>query len=926
MRRTARQSLLILLLSCGLASCGLVVSEAERMATVQTHVDNGEYRAAVIELRTILVNNPDHVEARLTLAKVLIGLNDLPTAEKELQRARELEAPQLDVERLHFSLLAAMGDHTELLATLGRDDLLLPEVDILNFKGRALLGLRNAIAAEDTYREWLATEPGSADAQVGLAKARALQGQADEALELLGAVVAENPDHTDGWLALGNIHYGLRDYQTAAEAFRRTVAANQPETNILAHIFALLGLSDCEILLGNATAARESVARLSSYAPGLAETLLQRARVYQLEGDYAAAGRELIELLNASPSDLRVMLMLATIQWRAGNIYQAQEYLNRIVALAPGNVRARKLLGQIQLQQQNTRLAVELLDPLLEQNQEDSELLGLLAIADMQRGETNVAMNRLRAAAELDSGNARAVMQLAEGYVRSGEPDRAVELLADHPRSTQQPFSREKILLAAYRNLGRVDDAIEEAGALVEANPGSVPAMQLAARFYFALGKLGEGRRLLEQAIELAPRNIQTRLMMAKLDLRESRHAKAGENFQAVFDTDSNNLTASLGLAQVALERGDRDQATELLERTFIEHPGEPLPGLVRANMYLDSGRRGDAIDVADSVVQAAGDDLSVVRSAGRVFFEAGDLNRAEQQFQRAVERSPQSVVLLLDLARSLMGQGKFDEAVNVTQRATAADPSSVPARVLRVLSMTRLGQLDEAGELADALAEDYPEDASVVLAVAEVLAAKGRYTEAIASFRDAAAKGAGLNAVVRETQILMQSGDSQPEQPLRDWITINGEDIEAQKMLAELYQMQGNRQAALQAYAALLELTPNDPVVLNNLAGEYQLAGDLAKAVEFAEAALALHPQSAPIADTVGWIYRDLGDYVAGVKHLREARRFAPHNGNIAYHLAVTLADAGATGEAREILAELLASDVPFSSRDDAEALLARL
>ena len=82
------------------------------------------------------------------------------------------------------------------------------------------------------------------------------------------------------------------------------------------------------------------------------ETILQRARVYQLEGDYVAAGRELIELHNAVPEDVRILMMLATVQWRAGNIYQAQEYLSRAVSLEPGNVRARKLLAQIELQQQ----------------------------------------------------------------------------------------------------------------------------------------------------------------------------------------------------------------------------------------------------------------------------------------------------------------------------------------------------------------------------------------------------------------------------------------------------------------------------------------------------------------------------------------------------------------------------------------------
>lgn len=925
--RSMWRQMTLLAAAVWLASCGLATSNAERMEAAHASIAEGEYRAAVIQLRSVLVSDPDNAEARLTLANVLLGLNDLETAEKELERATELNAPPLEIERMHMRLLAARGDFTELLAALARDELVLPHSEVLSLKGEALNGLRNGPAAERVYREWLQLEPGSADASVGLAKARALQGEPDEAITLLEEVVAADSEHSNAWLALANIRYGLHDYEQAAADYRRSIASGQPEAQQMRHVFALLGLSDCELLLGDAAAARKTVTELSQYAPGLAETVLQRARVLQLEGAYAAAGRELVKLLNENPNDERIMMLLATIQWRSGNIFQAQEYLNRIVTLAPQNVRARKMLGQIELQQRNPSLALEMLEPLLEENSADSELLGLLAIADIQRGESNLALGRLRAAAELDSGNAQAAIQLAEGYVRTGQPEKAVEILADRPLSPREPYARERVLLAAYRDLGREEEALAEADRLLAAYGENIRALELVARFYLSLEKFDEARTLLTRSLELVPNNVPSRLMLAQLDLSQSRHAEASKNFQSVFDADSRNLTASLGLIQVAFEKGERDRARDLLERTFVQHPGESLPALVLANVYLEDGRRADAANVAASIADADVRDLSVVRSVGRIFFDAGDFERAREQFEIAIERSPRSVVLMLDLTRTLMRQRKYADAVSLTERIIELDPSSIPARVLQVLSLIPLGQLDIAEQRAMSLEESYPEDPSVALALGEVLAARRDYARAAAAFRTAAAKGAGLNAVVREVQVrIAAGGDPAPESALQDWIARNNNDVEARKVLAELYQRQGKRDEAQRAYVSLAEEYPEDPVIQNNLAVELQFAGDLERALKHAQIARSLRPQSGSIADTLGWIYRGLGDYANGVKHLREAARLSPGNETITYHLAATLADAGADAEARELLAELLRRETQFQLRGEAEKLLAQL
>ena len=253
-------------------------------------------------------------------------------------------------------------------------------------------------------------------------------------------------------------------------------------------------------------------------------------------------------------------------------------------------------------------------------------------------------------------------MQLAEGYVRTGKPQSAVILLEDYPLSTAAPFSRERVLITAYRDLGEEDAAAQVAADLVEANANDVDALLIAARLYLSQENLDKGRDVIEDAVRVAPGNPEARLMLGRLELSEDRFDAATDNFQAVFDADSKNLLATMGLAQAAVESGNPERALELLERAHLNHPDAPAPALVLANQYLENGRPNDAVAVARTLAEGDLQDLGVVRSVGRIFFAAGAYDEAGEQFQAAVERAPQAVPLMLDLVRTQAGS-KEDRA-----------------------------------------------------------------------------------------------------------------------------------------------------------------------------------------------------------------------------------------------------------------------
>jgi predicted Zn-dependent protease len=95
------------------------------------------------------------------------------------------------------------------------------------------------------------------------------------------------------------------------------------------------------------------------------------------------------------------------------------------------------------------------------------------------------------------------------------------------------------------------------------------------------------------------------------------------------------------------------------------------------------------------------------------------------------------------------------------------------------------------------------------------------------------------------------------------------------------------------------------------------------------AERAYARAPQSPAIMDTLGWILVRNGETTRGVELLREAAAKAPNQGDIRFHMAAALAQAGNAAEAKKELEDILGgaeSLQNFTKRKEAEALLQKL
>jgi len=160
----------------------------------------------------------------------------------------------------------------------------------------------------------------------------------------------------------------------------------------------------------------------------------------------------------------------------------------------------------------------------------------------------------------------------------------------------------------------------------------------------------------------------------------------------------------------------------------------------------------------------------------------------------------------------------------------------------------------------------------------------------------------------------------------LEDATAIDPRHPAAQLSIASLLESAQEWDAAATRYRKVLELSPNQPVALNNLA--FLLAvrkNDAASALPLAKRAYALSVSDPAVGDTLAWIHHLLGDDAAAAPIITASVRRVPTQPDFRLHAAFIFAGT-APKAAIEHLDAAIRADATLAEREDVRELRKRL
>lgn len=912
-----------------LTACGVAMSNQDRLDRAEEALSTGDYRAAIVDAKAVLRDEPGNARGRVLLGRASAATGDGATAEKELRRAIELGVAREKVLVPLALGLLQQGKFEEILeekveeSTLSAAD----RTEFMLIRGDALLGLGKTGAARELYEEVLTASPDNLQAMLSIVSSFRAEGNLAAARAKLDEITDRFPDEFRGWLASGELHYKQQDFANAKSDYQQAADLTKDANNVGAEVQARSGLAETQFVTQDLDGARASVARVVELAPDSIQALYLSARIAYADQDWKTAIANLQRVLQYAPDYTPAQTLLGAVHLQDGNLSQAEMHLTAAVASAPDDSQARRLLAEVRLQRREMEDAQATLTPLVEADNPQSADLVMAARVSIGQGDTDSAIEYLRQGSEKDPEDVDLKFQLATLLLTAGRNEELAEVLrsVDVSESRQDAF-RVEMLSAMSSALGGGDKAaVEAAQQLVDDWPKNPTARILLGTVFLTRNDLPAARTSFEEALELAPGRIVALRNLAVIDEKEGSFGAATERYESILQMQPQATWAMFDLARLAARQQDLVSSEQWLQKIRQMDPSAVQPRVSLAWILVSTGRFDEAEVVLEEALRTNRDLPELHNLLGRARSGQKDNAGAISAFERALDLAPDNDEYRLNLANAHRVAGNAGLAEQVLLENGNVDLENVQIAVTAASLKIEKGELDAAMQIAKALQERHPQDPVPIALEAEVRASDGRLEEAAALYDRALAIKMVRNHALRAHSIKAQLAAADRDVPLRVWLERHPEDHTVRMALADSLQTVDRHADAIAEYEAVLQKDADNAVALNNLAWTYYLVGD-ERAVDTARRAYKQLPDNGSVADTLGWILVERGDLQEGLQILRRAVRLTDGRAEVRYHLAAGLARNGDRDEARDILQELLDGDDEFSSRRDAEDMLATL
>jgi len=410
------------------------------------------------------------------------------------------------------------------------------------------------------------------------------------------------------------------------------------------------------------------------------------------------------------------------------------------------------------------------------------------------------------------------------------------------------------------------------------------------------LSRLNDRRlalRILDESLSDSVRKLPAaHLALADVASAAGDYERAAQESRAALAADPK----SEGAAQRVLEYGSRvdPKRAQTEARTFINrNPGARKVRLMLAGQLADSGDYDAALAELQAMSRRSPEDFDLLFMQAQLAYKSGQLPQAKTLLQQYLDvqnqRQRATVPGATDagaaaadahvlLARIAEDQGHYDEAIAELGRID--DPTlRYSVRMRQAALRAKSGRVDDALAMIDSAGpQDEEERALGALTKAQILRDADRIGQAVTALEAA-------------------------DQALPDTVEIKYE-------LAMLYERQ-NRLADLERMLRqVIALDPDHAHAYNALG--YTLADHnqrLPEALDLITQALELSPNDPFILDSMGWVKFRMGDTTAAADYLRRAYSVRPE-ADIAAHLAEVLWAQGKRDQAMDLLRAALQKD----------------
>jgi tetratricopeptide (TPR) repeat protein len=494
---------------------------------------------------------------------------------------------------------------------------------------------------------------------------------------------------------------------------------------------------------------------------------------------------------------------------------------------------------------------------------------------------------------------------LAETALQRGDQELAIRTYLKLARTTRDPRVAQRATEIAL-HARQPAPALEAAKLWVEFEPDSVTARQTVAALLVNVDRLEEARPHLQKLLASEGANVSEAFM--QLNSLLARNPNKNATFELVkqlaqpypdlpeahfavsqaawfanqFDTALAEMEKALELRpdwEVAaiyqgriLARNSNASAIEFFEKYLKSHPKANDTRITYARLLLAEKDYTKARQQFQQLLAENPGNADVAVAVGLLSLELRDYDAAESNFKKALQldyRDPGMIRFYLGGVYEKTQQ--FHAAMESYRSVTSVSPQYLPAQIRYALLLSKNGKMNEALQHLEQLPVTSDQQrAQLIVAEAQLLRESGSYQKAFRLLSD------GLEKFPDSPELLYDRA------------------LAAEKI--------GKTDLMEQDLRKLIKLKPDHAHAYNALGyGLAEHTNRLKEALELIEKAIQLSPNDPYIMDSLGWVHYRMGNLNQGLSFLKQAFGMNP-DPEIAAHLGEVLWVQGTRDEAKEV------------------------
>lgn len=560
------------------------------------------------------------------------------------------------VRKLLGSILMRQGEFDRALVTLTPAlDYSPNDIKLYSMLGVAYMNTGQHTRANTMLEKAVELSNGDPELRTRLALNHLKAGNQKRAIEQLTAVFEQDNRQIHAGIALAQTYLEIGELDKALQVARK-LSNLQPDNTRLLNL-----LGSAQVRKGMNREARETFEKALQLSPEFIQAHHSLGKLDILERNMDAARLRYAAVLEKQPNHIATMIEMARLEDVQGRDQDAIRWLEKARSISKDSIETSLYLVDLYIRTGNPGVALEIAREAEQATSKNMEVLAASARANLAMGKPGIARVTYRRMVSLAGFNPEVLYQTSAYQIDAGFLDDAIftlhQALSTHPDHLPVQIRLVQTLLQA----NRVEEADDPASKLRTQYPQRAFGHRLVGDVLMRQKKYKEAEKSYQAALA-RDENTRHAILVYQAKSRAGDQQGAAGFLEQWIQSHPEDQVARMALAEESLRAGRLSEAAAHYERVLKEHPQVPdiLNNLANIYYRLDDQR---ALGTAEKAHALAPEDVSINDTLGWILANQGQAERSLRYLRDAHYRDSGNPEIRYHIAFALVKLGRRDEA-----------------------------------------------------------------------------------------------------------------------------------------------------------------------------------------------------------------------------------------------------------------------